>query len=147
MASTADAILPGKKESGDTEVPVWRLYLIRAISLWFVAQGLFTIWPNIIDSDPVGRGMITSMLGGLWVMALLAIRYPLQMIPIFLFEFVWKAIWALAFGLPQWMTGRVDPQLSKDLFEIGFFSLVFAAILPWGYVWRHYVKQPSERWR
>lgn len=25
-----------------------------------------------------------------------------------------------AFGLPQWLAGRVDPQFSKDLFDIGF---------------------------
>jgi hypothetical protein len=45
------------------------------------------------------------------------------------------------------MAGRVDPQLSKDLFDIGFFSIVFGLIIPWGYVWRHYFKEPSERWR
>jgi hypothetical protein len=26
-------------------------------------------------------------------------------------------------------------------------SIVFGLIIPWGYVWRHYVKQPGDRWR
>jgi hypothetical protein len=58
-------------------------------------------------------------------------------------------LWAhIAGGLmPQWMAGRADPQLSKDLWEIRLFSIVFGFIIPWGYIWRHYIKEPAERWR
>ncbi len=145
MASTAEPA--SRRERRDLEVPLWRLYLMRAIALVFVIGGFSNYLPGLLDPDPTARGMTNSMLGGLWVLAFLALRYPLQMVPIFLFEFVWKTIWLLRFGLPQWTAGRVDPQLSKDLFEIGFFPFVFALIIPWGYVWRHYVKEPAERWR
>jgi hypothetical protein len=37
--------------------------------------------------------------------------------------------------------------LGRDLFEIGFFPLPIALIIPWGYVWRRYVRQPADRWR
>ena len=147
MASTADSTTPDDREARDREVPLWRLYLMRAIALVFVVSGFSNYLPKLIDPDPTGRGMTISMLGGLWVLAFLALRYPLLMVPIYLFEFVWKSIWLLAFGLPQWTAGRVDPQLSKDLWEIGLFPFVFALIIPWGYVWRHYVRAPSERWR
>ena len=130
----------------DCEVPLWRLYLLRAVALLGI-YGLFGTVMRLFDHAPDERGMLTAVVSGLWVMGLLVIRYPLQMLPIFLFEFVWKTIWALAFGLPQWMAGRVDPQLSKDLFDIGFFAIVFGLIIPWGYVWRHYVLEPAERWR
>lgn len=103
--------------------------------------------PALIWPDPVGRGMITSILGGLCFMALLGIRYPLKMVPILLFEFVWKSIWLLRFGLPQWLAGTGSPRLGRDMFDIGLFPLVFALVIPWGYVWRHYVVAPTERWR
>ena len=80
-------------------------------------------------------------------MGILGVRYPLQMLPIFLFEFAWKTIWLLAFGLPQWLAGTGSPRLSVDLLEIGLFPFVFALIIPWGYVWRHYVTAPADRWR
>jgi hypothetical protein len=90
--------------------------------------------------------MIQGMTAGLWVMSFFGLRYPLQMLPIFLFEFAWKTIWLLAFGLPQWMAGRADPQLSEDLWMIGAGPILFGLIIPWGYVWRHYFKEPAERW-
>jgi hypothetical protein len=103
--------------------------------------------PPLIDPDPAARGMIDSMFGGLWVMGLLGVRYPLQMLPIFLFEFVWKSIWLLAFGLPQWLASAGSPQLGEDLIGIGNGPILFGLIIPWGYVWRHYVREPAERWR
>ena len=147
MASTVDPAPPGPRERRDHEVPLWRLYVMRAIALVFVVSGFVNYLPGLLDPSPTARGMTNSMLAGLWVLAFLALRYPLLMVPIYLFEFVWKTIWLLAFGLPQWRAGRVDPQLSKDLWEIGLFPFVFGLIIPWGYVWRHYVRAPAERWR
>ncbi|HWT11429.1 MAG TPA: hypothetical protein VN231_01600 [Allosphingosinicella sp.] len=120
---------------------------MRAIAVPFIISGFTNYLPKLLDPDPSGRGMTISMLGGLWVLAFLVLRHPLLMLPIYLYEFVWKTIWLLAFGLPQWRAGRVDPQLSQDLWEIGLFPFVFALIIPWGYVWRHYIKAPAERWR
>jgi hypothetical protein len=120
---------------------------LRANYLLWAVAGLFLALPPLIDADPVARGMIDSMFGGLWVMGILGVRYPLQMLPIFLFEFVWKTIWVLAFGLPQWLAGGGSPRLSEDLITIGNGPILFGLIIPWGYIYRHYIRQPSERWR
>ena len=138
---------PSIWKRGEDEASLARLYVMRAIALVFIIGGFSNYLPGLIDPDPVARGMTLSMLGGLWALAPFALRYPLQMLPIYLYEFVWKSIWLLAFGLPQWLAGRADPQLSKDLFEIGLFPFVFGLIIPWGYFWRHYVRAPAERWR
>jgi len=26
-------------------------------------------------------------------------------------------------------------------------GVIFPLVIPWGYVWRHYVKAPGDRWR
>ena len=129
------------------EVPLWRLYVLRAVAILAIVTFSINIVPHLFNPDPANRGMITSMLAGFWVLAFFAIRYPLQFLPLFLFEFVWKAIWLFAFGLPRWTAGIRTPQLSQDMVDIGLFSIVAGLIIPWGYVWRHYVKKPSERWR
>lgn len=147
MDSTVDSASPGTKDRHDSEVSLVRLYLLRGMFLVFAVGGFFVHPQWLVDPDPTARGMIDGMLAGLWVMSFFGLRYPLQMLPIFLFEFVWKTIWLLAFGLPQWMAGRVDPQLSEDLWLIGGGPILFGLIIPWGYVWRHYIKEPSERWR
>jgi hypothetical protein len=143
MASTP----PGTADRRDSEVPLWRLYLLRAMCVLFiVGAGLDTV-PHLVDHAPAERGMLTAMLCGLWVLAFLALRYPLQLMPIFLFEFVWKTIWLLFYGLPQYLSGTGSPRLGEDLFEIGFFPIVIGLLIPWGYVWRHYIREPTERWR
>lgn len=147
MASTVASASPGIWKRGEHEVSLVRLYIIRATALaGAVALGSDNlsalIWP-----DPMGRGMITAILGGLWVMCLISIRYPLKMVPILLFEFVWKLIWLLRFGLPQWLAGAGSPRLGEDLLNIGLFPLVLLLVIPWPYVWRHCVRQPAERWR
>jgi hypothetical protein len=141
--------LGGCRTSGkrDGEVPLWRLYLLRANYLLWAVAGLFVALPPLLDPDPAARGMIDSMFGGLWAMGILGVRYPLQMLPIFLFEFVWKTIWLLAFGLPQWMAGGASNRLNDDLIGIGNGPILFGLIIPWGYVWRHYIREPAERWR
>lgn len=132
---------------GAEEVPLWRLYLLRANYLLWAVAGLFLALPPLLDPEPAARGMVDSMFGGLWVMGVLGVRYPLQMLPIFLFEFAWKTIWLLAFGLPQWLSGTGSPRLGEDLIAIGNGPILFGLIIPWGYVWRRYVRQPAERWR
>jgi hypothetical protein len=147
MNATAAAIRAPDLDGGDREVPLWRLYLLRTNYMVWALAGLFLALPPLLVQQPGERGMIDSMFAGLWVMGILGLRYPLRMLPIFLFEFVWKTAWLLAFGLPQWISGTGGPGLSGDLVSIGNGPILFGLIIPWGYVWRHYVRQPSERWR
>lgn len=134
-------------EGGKSEVSLARLYLLRVMYLSWVIGGFFMALPPLIDPGPMARGMLQSMLGGLWVMGFLGLRYPLQVLPIFLFEFVWKTIWLITFGLPQWSAGAASPRLSEDLIAIGTGPILFAIVMPWGYVYRHYIKQPATPWR
>ena len=142
-----DTSAPPAAATARSDVSLVRLYLLRANYLVWAIVGIFMAVPPLITPDPAARGMIDSMFGGLWVMGIFGVRYPLQMLPIFLFEFVWKTICVLRFGLPQWMAGEGSPRLGEDLISIGNGPILFGLIIPWGYVWRHYFKQPAERWR
>ena len=58
---------------------------------------------------------------------------------------LWKTAWLFALGLPQWLAGPTSPRLREDLIGIGNGPILLGLIIPWGYVWRHYIKQPAER--
>lgn len=135
---------PGIWRRGEHDVSLVRLYVLRAVALFFAVDGLFSKLPDVIHPDPASRGLIASLLAGLWVSSFLTIRYPLRMMPIFLFELVWKTLWLIDYGAPQWFAGTGSPRLGRDLFEIGFFPLPIALIIPWGYVWRRYVGQAAD---
>jgi hypothetical protein len=140
MASTVASASPGIWRRGEQEVSLARLYVLRAACVLFFLAGPFIALPDVIRPDPTSRGLMSSIVAGFWVMSILGLRDPLRIMPIFLFEFVWKTIWLLAFGLPRWLSGAGAPHLRQDLLEIGTFPILFALLIPWGYVWRHYLR-------
>jgi hypothetical protein len=85
------------------------------------------------------------MLGGIWLLAFLGLRYPLQMLPLLMFELAWKTIWLIDYGLPQRFAGRLPPTFAGDFQAIGMMVIV-PFFIPWRYVFRNYVKRPSDRW-
>jgi hypothetical protein len=146
MASTAASASPYRESPADSEVSLFRLYVLRAMYLLLVVGLGAMIVPELLNHEPASRGVIPSLLGAVWLLAFLGLRYPLQMLPVLMFEFAWKLIWMIAYGLPQWSTGQQPPTFADDFFNIGF-GAILLLVIPWGYVWRHYVKQPGARWR
>ena len=145
MASTVATDLPIASRSGQ-EVPLWRLYVLRAMYLVLVVGLGSLIVPELLSHELTSRGVIPSLLGAVCLLAFLGLRYPLQMLPLLMFELAWKSIWMIAYGLPQWSAGRYPPTFAEDSFNIAL-GAVLLLVIPWGYVWRHYVKQPGDRWR
>ena len=144
MASTAaSAPLPG--ETADGEVSLFRLYILRTMYLVLVVGLGAMIVPEILSHQLTSRGVIPALLGAVWLLAFLGLRYPLEMIPLLMFELVWKLIWLAFYGLPQWSAGRHPPTFAEDMFNISW-GLVLLLVIPWGYVWRRFVKRPAARW-
>jgi hypothetical protein len=133
------------------EVSTLRLAVLRgAYLLIALAMGL-QIWPLILR-HPVGvehmMGVVRSMLGALTLLcALFGLRYPLKMLPLLFFELAWKAIWVLSFGLPLWSAGRLDAGTAESLQACLFGVVLVPLVMPWGYVWKHYLAAPGDPWR
>ena len=136
MASTAATVSPAAPASIESEVSLARLYVLRALYLLLVIGGGLVFLPQLIGHEPTARGVIPSMLGGLWVLACFGVRYPLQMLPILLFELLWKTIWLIDYGLPQWMAGVNTAQFTEDFKAIAPVPAILIAIIPWGYVFQ-----------
>ncbi|HYC94281.1 MAG TPA: hypothetical protein VEB39_01125 [Sphingomicrobium sp.] len=128
------------------EVPLWRLYVLRAMYLILVVGLGAMIVPEIISHELTSRGVIPALLGAIWLLAFLGLRYPLKMLPLLMFELAWKAIWMVAYGLPQWSAGQYPPTFAEDFFNIAL-GAVLLFVIPWCYVWRNFVTATGDRWR
>jgi hypothetical protein len=132
-----------------SEVSTARLWVMRAMYL-VMALGIgATVWPLIVSHGPAlprMTGVALALLGTIGLLALLGLRYPLQMIPLLLVELVWKAIWLLAFALPRWYQGSLDEGMRSTVFDTSL-GAILILVIPWRYVWRHYVTRPADRWR
>jgi len=127
-----------------------RLYVLRATYLLIIVGLGAQVWPDII-SPPADLGNAASalrgLLGAVALMAVVGIRYPLKMIPLLLFELVWKTIWVLAFGLPRWLAGDMSAGMQETLYACLMGLVLFPIVIPWGYVVSQYVKAEGDRWR
>ncbi len=146
MASTAAFASPSAGQFAGSEVSLLRLYILRATYLLLVVGVGAMVVPQILSHELTSRGVIPALLGAVWVLAFLGLRYPLEMLPLLMFEFAWKVIWMIFYGLPQWSAGQYPPTFAEDFFNIGFGVILMPLVIPWGYVWRHYAKRPGARW-
>ena len=147
MATTASSASPPRDAAGDREVSLVRLYVLRAAYLLLIAGLGAMVVPEILSHAPASRGVIPSLLAGVWLLAFLGLRYPLEKLPLLMFEFAWKTVWMLAYGLPQWSSGLRPPTFAEDWFNIALGVVLMPLVIPWPYVWRHHVKRPGARWR
>jgi hypothetical protein len=132
-----------------SEVSLPRLYLLR-LGYLVIAVGIaVTKWPLIIDHDrpwPLMEGVETCMLVALSLLWFLGIRYPLQMLPVLLFELAWKFIWMVAVVLPLWTSDQMDPA-TLSVFFACLVVVIPIAVIPWRYVVAHYVTKQGDPWR
>jgi len=145
MASIVEPAATPAADRAGTEVSLVRLYVLRAMYLVLVIGLGAMIVPEILGHEPASRGVVPALLGAVWLLAFAGLKYPLNMLPLLMFELAWKAIWMVFYGLPQWSSGQRPPTFAEDFFNIGW-GAVLLLVIPWGYVWRHYVKAPGARW-
>ena len=127
-------------------VSLTRLYVLRAAYLLLVVGLGAMIVPELLNHPLTSRGVIASLLGAVWVLAFIGLRFPLEMLPLLIFEFAWKAMWLVAYGLPQWFAGQFPPTFAEDFFNVGIGVVLMPMVIPWGHVWRRYVKHSGARW-
>ncbi|NQD37763.1 hypothetical protein HPT27_12065 [Permianibacter sp. IMCC34836] len=131
------------------DVSLLRLYVLRALYL-LITVGLATVvWPDIFHhAQPwnYSSSVIVCMLVAFSLLSALGIRYPLQMLPVLMWELLWKTLWLVLVPLPQWWAGTLDEATAARVFEIAMVVLVYLAI-PWRYVYAHYLKAPGSRWK
>lgn len=120
------------------------LYLLMAVGLGVV------IWPSLIapaTAPPSPASVVHALLGALGLLAVLGLRYPLQMLPLLLFELLWKLVWVLAIALPAWRHGQLGEYGTSTLYECLPAFILFPLVIPWRYVMAKYVRTPGEPWR
>jgi hypothetical protein len=131
------------------EVPLFRLYTLR-VCYFILAAGLGTYyWPSVVQHTnefAATEGIRFALLAGLGLTAVLGIRYPLQMIPLLLFELTWKVIYMVAFALPLWRAHQIDAAVAADIQAV-LMVVIFIPLIPWRYVFAQYVLKRGERWR
>ena len=76
-------------------------------------MGAMYVWPQLLfdwAEWDMNRGLAKSMLAALALMSLWGVRYPMQMLPLMLYEVAWKTIWLILIAGPRVDGGQMDPR-------------------------------------
>ncbi len=131
------------------DVSLFRLYVLRALYLLITVGLAIVVWPDVVRHEQpwsFASSVIVCMLVAFSLLCALGIRYPLQMLPVLMWELLWKTLWFVLVPLPQWWSGTVDEATAARVFEIAMVALVYLA-MPWRYVYERYVKAHGDRWK
>jgi hypothetical protein len=131
------------------QVSLLRLYALRAVYLLIAVAMGGQIWPLIFHHRPweLMHGVADCMLAAITALALLGVRYPLKMLPLLFVEMAWKSIWLLAVALPIWRSGQAFDADTAETVKACLMGVIFPLVIPWRYVFAHYVRAPGDRWR
>ncbi|TFE22815.1 hypothetical protein [Cohnella luojiensis] len=131
------------------EVSLFRLYLLRAMYLLIVVGLGIVVWPGVIYREEpweLMEGVVQCILVAFSALSVLGLRYPLQMLPLLLWELVWKLIWLIVVALPLWSAGQMD-ESTLAIASSCLWVVIIPFVIPWRYVFAHYVKKRGDRWR
>lgn len=132
------------------QVPTWRLVALRALYL-LMAVGLgLVIWPSLLSArgaTPNSTSVVQALLGALGLLAVLGLRYPLQMLPVLIFELLWKLVWVTLIALPAWRQGQLGEYGTATLYECLPVFVLFPLVLPWRYLAARFLFAVADPWR
>jgi len=125
-----------------------RLYLLRFVYLLTAVVVGIGAWPQVVRhsgnaGDFIG-GIAFSIYAAYSLLMLLGVLIPLRMLPLVLLQLLYKLIWTVAIGIPQWRAGHSNTVGGT----IKFFAIIVALDLiaiPWPYVFDHYLRAAGRR--
>ncbi len=118
------------------ELSTFRLNVMRLLYLMVFLFLASSIWPLLFNHKPwdVMHGVAICLLAALGFLMAFGLRYPVRMLPILLFEFLWKTIWTMAIGIPLWRAGQVDADTMETAKACIFGAIFCIGVVPWGFV-------------
>ncbi|MFZ0701386.1 MAG: hypothetical protein WAN10_13000 [Candidatus Acidiferrales bacterium] len=131
------------------DVALWRLYTLR-VAYFILAAGLGAfVWPDVIHHTSefgAAHGIQWALLAALGLTAALGLRYPVQMLPLLLFEVTWKTVYLIAFALPLWRAHQITEAAAEDIKAV-LWVVIFIPLIPWRYVFAQYAMKRGDRWK
>jgi hypothetical protein len=129
-------------------VSVARLNLMRAGYLLMAAGLVVVKWPHLPEAHtmPLYEGVTLCLLVAVSLLAMLGLRHPVALLPVLVFESVWKLLWLAVVALPRAVSGDLDDAATDVMVNCSLVVLIIA-VVPWGHVWRTWLSAPGDRWR
>ena len=128
-----------KHHEGAYPINIYLLRLLCTLMLLFVAYGS---WNNILHHSAGWNNTEAAawcMWGGYSLVSIIGIFRPLKILPIILFEIIYKITWLLIVAYPLWVDGELEGSPAEARAN-DFIWVIFPIVaMPWQYFIRSYI--------
>ncbi len=123
-------------------VPRINIYLLRLLFTLMFFFLTYDSWSHILNhTGPWNNANAAAwcMWGSYSVISFIGILYPLKMLPIVLFEIVYKISWLAIVSYPLWIKNELIGSPAEEMTNV-FVWVVFPMVaMPWRYFFRTYI--------
>jgi hypothetical protein len=124
------------------------IYLLRLLFTLVVIFVIPDSWTHILNHtgpwEPVDAAA-WSMWASYSVISIIGIFRPLKLLPIVLFEIVYKIAWLLVVAYPLWTKGQLSGSPAEGMAGAFLWVILPVVAMPWGYFFRTYLWRKRER--
>ncbi len=123
-------------------VPRINIYLLRLLFALMFLFVTYDSWEHIFNHtgswDSVNAAA-WCMWGSYSAISIIGVLRPLKMLPIVLFEVVYKVAWLLIVAYPLWIKNELIGSPAEDMTRVFLWVLLPIVAMPWGYFFRTYI--------
>ena len=115
--------------------------------LMAVGLGL-TAWPSLLTAEPgrpVMEGVVDAVLCAMQLLAVAGVFAPVRLLPMLVFDVLWKVIWVGAVAIPLAQAGQISEPVAEILFACAW-AIPFVFIIPWRAIVGEFTSE-KEQWR
>jgi hypothetical protein len=120
-------------------VPRINIYLLRILFALMFVFVTYDSWTRIINHtgawNPV-EAAAWCMWGAYSVISFIGIIRPLKMLPIVLFEIIYKLVWLFIVAYPLWTKGELAGSNAEGMTSAFMWVILPIVAMPWGYFFR-----------
>jgi hypothetical protein len=123
-------------------VPPINVYLLRILFVLIVVFVGMDTWPAILthkgEWDHV-KAAAVCMWAGYAVVCIIGVIRPLLMLPMVLFEIIYKLTWLMAVAYPLWSNNTLAGSPAEEMTKAFLWVILPIIAMPWRYFFRKYV--------
>ena len=123
-------------------VPRINIYLLRILFTLMFVFVTYDSWSHIINHKGPWENANAAawcMWGAYSIMSIIGVFRPLKMLPIVLFEIIYKVAWLAVVAYPLWAKNELIGSPAEGMAKVFIWVILPIVAMPWGYFFRTYI--------
>lgn len=128
-----------ERYAGVRPIHIYLLRILFALVVLFVATGTGKVLLTFEGQWEPVRAAAFCMWFSYALLSIVGVVYPLKMLPIVLFEILYKSVWLAVVAWPLWSAGQLAGSPAEAMTRDFLWLPLAILATPWKYVWFEYV--------